>query len=192
MTKNLKTTTDGISYNIKAIETKFRGFTFRSRLEARWATMFELLGWNWDYEPRDFDGWIPDFVIYGATTVYVEVKPVIEFPKEVAKKIDESGCNSEVLILGQSCPIPFEEDDQIGWLREYTGDFEDNGVDWGAAVLGRWEDGKGRIGFCHAIHSFRDRISDGYDGGCWGTPLKENELKKLWGKAHKLTRWMKS
>src|SRR2546426_10542719 len=38
----------------KAIETKFRGYRFRSRLEARWAVLLESLGIEWLYEPEGF------------------------------------------------------------------------------------------------------------------------------------------
>jgi hypothetical protein len=114
-----------VNYNIKAIETKLMGFTFRSRLEARWAAFFELCGWQWDYEPTDFNGWIPDFAIYGRNPIYVEVKPVIKLPQEVADKIDSSGCQNEVLILGQTFPVPnakvnftSTQSHALGWLRE--------------------------------------------------------------------------
>ncbi len=39
----------------------YAGVQFRSRLEARWAAMFDLLGWPWEYEPVDLDGYIPDY-----------------------------------------------------------------------------------------------------------------------------------
>ena len=61
---------------IKAHPTTYAGVNFRSRLEARWAAYFDLNGWQWEYEPIDFDGWSPDFRL---TTlfcpVYAEVKP---------------------------------------------------------------------------------------------------------------------
>ncbi len=51
---------------IKAIETRYKGYRFRSRLEARWAVFFDALGLAWEYEPEGFDlgeaGWyLPDF-----------------------------------------------------------------------------------------------------------------------------------
>ena len=50
---------------IPAIKTKYKNIKFRSRLEARWAAFFDLLKWDWEYEPIDCSGWIPDFVLYG-------------------------------------------------------------------------------------------------------------------------------
>jgi hypothetical protein len=46
-----------------AIPTKYRGVQFRSRLEARWAAFFDLVGWPWRYEPLDLNGYIPDFIV---------------------------------------------------------------------------------------------------------------------------------
>lgn len=50
---------------IKAIETVYKGYRFRSRLEARWAVFFDTLGVKWEYEKEgyDLDGtwYLPDF-----------------------------------------------------------------------------------------------------------------------------------
>ena len=40
---------------IKAIETFYKGYHFRSRLEARWAVFFETLGIPWKYEVEGFE-----------------------------------------------------------------------------------------------------------------------------------------
>ncbi len=39
---------------VRAIETKYKGCRFRSRLEARWAVFFDALGIKWWYEPEGF------------------------------------------------------------------------------------------------------------------------------------------
>lgn len=39
---------------IRAIETRYRGYRFRSRLEARWAVFFDAAGIEWSYED---EGW---------------------------------------------------------------------------------------------------------------------------------------
>jgi hypothetical protein len=62
---------------MKARPTKYGGFTFRSRLEARWAAFFDACGWQWDYEPAEFDGWVPDFLLKTKKQrTWVEVKPI--------------------------------------------------------------------------------------------------------------------
>lgn len=40
---------------IKAIETSYKGYRFRSRLEARWAVFFDALGIEWEYEKEGYD-----------------------------------------------------------------------------------------------------------------------------------------
>lgn len=41
--------------SIKAIETKYNGFRFRSRLEARWAIFFDSIGLKYEYEIEGFE-----------------------------------------------------------------------------------------------------------------------------------------
>lgn len=65
---------------IKAIETQYKGYRFRSRLEARWAVFFDALGVKWEYEPEGYDlgelGWyLPDFWLPEAQ-FHAEVKPI--------------------------------------------------------------------------------------------------------------------
>jgi hypothetical protein len=62
---------------IPAIPTRYAGVNFRSRLEARRAAMFDLLGWRWEYEPLDLNGYIPDFVLMFAHPMTVEIKPAM-------------------------------------------------------------------------------------------------------------------
>jgi len=65
---------------IKAIETRYAGCRFRSRLEARWAVFFDTLGIAWEYEPEGFatsaGPYLPDFRIQvGGYPCWFEVKP---------------------------------------------------------------------------------------------------------------------
>lgn len=50
---------------LQAIETKYAGCRFRSRLEARWAVFFDRLGMRWEYEPQGYNTaagpYLPDF-----------------------------------------------------------------------------------------------------------------------------------
>lgn len=62
---------------IQAIETKYKGYRFRSRLEARWAVFFDALGIEWEYEKEGFTNgeeyYLPDFYL-PQHKVWVEVK----------------------------------------------------------------------------------------------------------------------
>lgn len=64
---------------IQAIETKYKGYRFRSRLEARWAVAFEEMGWDWQYEPEGYvvNGrpYLPDFLVGGPLDAFIEIKP---------------------------------------------------------------------------------------------------------------------
>lgn len=78
---------------MKPIQTQYRGYLFRSRLEARWAVFFDACGVEWEYEPEGYrfeNGicYLPDFLLhdvqlggYGSDSdisdirrLYVEVK----------------------------------------------------------------------------------------------------------------------
>jgi hypothetical protein len=65
----------------KAISTRYHGYNFRSRLEARWAVVFETLGLDWRYEVEGWrspsgDMWLPDFLLeIQGKKVWVEIKP---------------------------------------------------------------------------------------------------------------------
>ena len=55
-------------YQMKAIQTEYKGYLFRSRLEARWAVFFDACGIRWEYEPEGIvlsDGsfYLPDFYL---------------------------------------------------------------------------------------------------------------------------------
>lgn len=70
---------------MKAIETRYKGYRFRSRLEARWAVFFDALGIKWEYEPEGFvsddggmylpDFYLPDVYLRSYKGVYIEIKP---------------------------------------------------------------------------------------------------------------------
>lgn len=81
----------------RAIETRYRGYRMRSRLEARWATFYDALGLGWVYEPEGYileDGawYLPDFKIEGIG--WIEIKPE-EFTRDEWMKLgrlcDETG-----------------------------------------------------------------------------------------------------
>ena len=83
------------------METTYKGVTFKSKLEARWAYLMDQNGTKWEYEPASFVNWIPDFRLeIAGEVIYAEVKPVDGFPTETAEKIDRSPWEGPTLILG--------------------------------------------------------------------------------------------
>lgn len=63
---------------MKAIETLYNGYRFRSRLEARWAVFFDSLRIRYQYEREGFDlnglWYLPDFYLPDYD-YWIEVKP---------------------------------------------------------------------------------------------------------------------
>ena len=111
-------------YDIKAIPTMYNEVQFRSRLEATWAAFFDLCEWDWDYEPIDLNGWIPDFIIHGEKNIYVEVKPFTEIEQfdEAIEKIDGTGIDKDILLLGLS-PFGDKWISFLGWCNENYEDY---------------------------------------------------------------------
>ncbi len=61
------------------IQTTYKGYRFRSRLEARWAVFFDALGLAWEYEAEGYrfdDGmqYLPDFLMHDRVDYFVEIK----------------------------------------------------------------------------------------------------------------------
>jgi hypothetical protein len=73
---------------LKAIETIYRGYRFRSRLEARWAVFFDVLNIQWEYEKEGYelDGvrYLPDFWL-PRQQMWVEVKGYWPTPEDLKK-----------------------------------------------------------------------------------------------------------
>ena len=74
---------------MRAIETIYRGYKFRSRLEARWAVFFDAIGIKWEYELEGFviDGvkYLPDFYL-PILKAWIEIKPFMPDIKEIEKQ----------------------------------------------------------------------------------------------------------
>lgn len=77
---------------IKAIETRYAGYRFRSRLEARWAVFMDHLNVPWEYEPQgyvinDNTPYLPDFLVYPNTrfAFWLEVKGAFPNKDELTK-----------------------------------------------------------------------------------------------------------
>lgn len=94
---------------IKAIETEYNGYKFRSRLEARWAVFFDAAGIKYEYEPEGFelpDGtkYLPDFYL-PEYDWHVEVKPPRkESGKDLEKASKFIGNKIKVLLLLGNIP----------------------------------------------------------------------------------------
>lgn len=70
----------GTKASPRSIETRYQGYRFRSRLEARWAVFFDAMGIPWQYEAEGYHTsrgpYLPDFLLWGC--LYAEVKPDLD------------------------------------------------------------------------------------------------------------------
>ena len=74
---------------IKPIPTQYRGYQFRSRLEARWAIFFDEMGIPFSYENEGYEiasgtWYLPDFRLKDC---YVEIKHKFDNDKEAPEKM---------------------------------------------------------------------------------------------------------
>ena len=118
-----------VNYTISAKETKYKGIWFRSRLEARWAAFFDLIGVKYHYEPFDLPGWSPDFLIQndvmdaGPITWLLEVKPILAPDDALFNKIEgalEAGvsANAAPLLVGLAPRFEYRYDPpHVAWGR---------------------------------------------------------------------------
>lgn len=97
---------------LSPIETYYKGYRFRSRLEARWAVYLDAINAKWEYEPEGFDlgnglYYLPDFLIHAGKNAggrtpenfYLEVKGVPT--KEDGRKCEIFSTSFPLLIVGQ-------------------------------------------------------------------------------------------
>ena len=181
------------THTIRAIPTYYEGIKFRSRLEARWAALFDNLFWAWTYEPYDLNGWAPDFSIKGKNgDILVEVKPVpgaVDSPEFDKARNHEVAMKMDVLLLGHS-PIKDNGRCFIGLCNQLSDDRHERGLYypwWDRAVIGLWE-GETTEGYCHENGDFSDRISGKHDGGRFGYG-EPRDLMDLWAAASNLVQW---
>lgn len=111
---------------LTAIETRYAGRRFRSRLEARWAVFFDRLAIPWDYEVQGYvvDGtpYLPDFELdFGIPSgepFLVEVKGAqAELDRDLMAAVATT-LRRNVLILG---PVPTVELGATGVLHWAVG-----------------------------------------------------------------------
>ena len=112
--------------NIKAKETYYDGYRFRSRLEARWAVFFNNIGLEYEYEMEGFDmeecSYLPDFYIPSIDR-WFEIKgqplTVSEIQKceQFCRRKDNENIKFSILI-GAPKPLMLEEENFSSALTE--------------------------------------------------------------------------
>lgn len=189
-------------YTIKPIKTKYAGVTFRSRLEATWAAFFDLMGWKWEYEPIDLDGWSPDFLLRGdySEEILVEVKPItsirqLKNPEKYIRgnPVENHWSRSECLVLGlngptlQSCdtsgtPYFFgKKGVHIGWIYDF--------------LMKDWDDVLMKVyGISNATYFWTDQLIGSNETHAWKNFLLERDFaeeRAKWNVAKYKTSFLK-
>lgn len=137
-----------MEYNIKAKPTYYKGNKYRSKLEARWACFFDLIGWQYEYEPCEFNGWTPDFIVYGSggRVIYFEVKPYIEHSiiVDYMIRLDKLQLKANVILLSNEFKESYgytEAGIQLNsfwkWDQEYAWCVSPISVHWKCGQRGR-------------------------------------------------------
>ncbi len=163
---------------------------FRSKIEAQWAYLFQSFGWNWEYEPYELKGYIPDFLItMNKVQILIEIKGDNNIWEEYnphLKKIRDSGWKGVVIILGST----FKESNSnynanvgiISFVREGSSKLEKYDD-----VCIRFSDNTNRWDFGGNMMEYD------YDFSCnyWKEDSHETyeKFSKMWSIAKNLTQW---
>jgi hypothetical protein len=164
---------------ITAIPTTYKGIEFRSRLEAKWACVFDELGWQWDYEAVDLDGYIPDFILkFPHGNMLCEVKPATTKDEllEATEKVEHSGWDSHALVVGSLLHYGEWPDPMIGIvtaINEYRNCYW--GWDW---AVSHGCTACRRTSIHHLNARWHCRVCGGYDGD--GHLGGKNLLPEAW------------
>ena len=128
---------------MKAIETRYNGWFFRSRLEARWAVYFDSIGIKYEYEPEGYElpsGWyLPDFWL-PQVRMFAEVKRDGGFDNLAIMK-----CKELAISTGKPCLLL----EGVPSLKEYYS------VEYRGAECDDWVDsqtGLPSFGYCLSMH----------------------------------------
>ncbi len=143
--------------NIQPIQTFYKGYKFRSRLEARWAVFFDALNLKWQYEVEGYkltngEYYLPDFKVASINNMvyWYEIKPygdmgdgkfqqfAMDFKSNDSSKNDFSLLSGDPMEVMESgfivCPrcaginkIPVNEDSMATYFTCYNCDADTPG-----------------------------------------------------------------
>lgn len=137
---------------LKAIETRYKGYRFRSRLEARWAVFFDALGVEYQYEPQGFDlggvWYLPDFYLPDSY-LWVEVKAA-------APLSDKDG--DKVLRFSKALDEPSPEQTRDRIIVLYGEPYRDMNGEQSYSVGEHWGDNPFAPGILYARRTFIDCV----------------------------------
>ena len=160
----------------------YRGVQFRSRLEAKYACLFDQLGWVWDYEQLDYDGYIPDFTLAFKKPMLVEVKPINDWFgfdwNPVIEKAIDSGVKGRLMVVGAKV-FHFESLGATTIGRIYEQElFPDDAYCVPTVVH-----------LCDHCGKFNPTSTCEYDGSRKASELSYEQLNTMWKHASNTVQW---
>lgn len=182
---------------IAAIPTTYNGVNFRSRLEARWAALFDLLSWKWEYEPFDLNGWIPDFVLSGYKKILVEIKPYDVYRNDDSdnflsdcwekqlNKINIARPEYDVLLLSGNCYPNITSNSSIGAI--YRTEFKESCILDEVSLVN--ELGRFSIITEPPLITIKPEFSKYEECDVLVNTLNQEDLIELWKKAGNIVQW---
>jgi len=198
------------------IPTDFSWRRYRSRLEARWAAFFSLLGWRFEYEPLDLDGWIPDFGIFGSTgrlAILVEVKSYSTLAEFEADGVAARYLGARDTRWPENlAPLrPVRPRIMLAGLRVFEGTFHPAAIGW-ITDADLWGGGFGEAALhdhelvrheypapswlgwdvFHSTGAYQCVLSGTWDGARHLAPAGFERVRRLWNEAANLVQWKAS
>ena len=117
-----------------SIETKYNGYRFRSRLEARWAVFFDVMGIYYIYEPEGFERKI------GIDPGLETIRYLPDF------YLPDYRLYAEVKAARMRSEIKDDDEYRMSWLIDFNGPLAD-----GLIMLGYIPDAIGAETMCYAV-----------------------------------------
>jgi len=132
---------------VKNIQTRYKGYHFRSRLEARWAVYFDAIGWKWLYEPEGFDlgdgdFYLPDFYL-PECGLWVEVKAGKPDEAELRKAAKLAAQGTDAVVFAVGLPDAHELSEGLGGFSGAEEGYKDNLASLDSYCFSKW----GRAGW---------------------------------------------
>jgi hypothetical protein len=178
----------------------YRGYQMRSRNEARWACMFDLIEWPWDYETIDGEAYIADFAVVGHRPLLVEAKPDVHLRdlenhiRPVVQSVRATWKHDILLVGSTPTPAHDHDDDLNAWSSSQViagilieSDFSLGQAMPAPAVWGQCDECQ-RVGVFSMWHSYSMRPCGHYTGN-WHRPWPRPAIREAWAQATNETRW---
>lgn len=107
---------------ITAIETRYKGYRFRSRTEARTAVFLDAAGITWRYEEQGYElpsgRYLPDFElgVDGTDPVFLEVKGPEPNEREFRLAAELDGSVGRCMIWSGGMKLAMDGGEALGWV----------------------------------------------------------------------------